>query len=94
MPNTPDVMDRAGRARRLAVAAVVGIAAAIATYLITVAIAQPGSLPHPGGIEGTGRTIPYEYAWRFIWATTAVVGALAFAATHAIARMRHGRAAT
>lgn len=45
-PPQPDLLDQAGRLRRIAVALAVGIAVAVITYFIATALIEPEHQPH------------------------------------------------
>lgn len=75
----PDVMDSAGRARRLILALILGGAAAAVAYFIADGMAQPDANNH-----GSYYTQHEAGAYQFVWYVTALAGAFGFVATLAI----------
>ncbi|HWO24610.1 MAG TPA: hypothetical protein VNO30_37970 [Kofleriaceae bacterium] len=68
----PDVLDTAGRLRRLFLSLLVGIAAATAVYFLTSSLAKPDELP--GGVYGGGQA---ERAYKFVFYMTGLAGVVA-----------------
>jgi hypothetical protein len=68
----PDVLDTAGRLRRLFLSLLVGAAAATAVYFLTSSLAKPDELP--GGVYGGGQS---ERAYQFVFYMTGLAGAVA-----------------
>jgi hypothetical protein len=64
----PDLLDSAGRLRRLFVATFTGVAAAVAAYLASDAAVEPDRQLTTGG-------------YRFVYFITALVGAISFVVT-------------
>jgi len=80
----PDVMDQAGRMRRLVLALIVGAAAAAAAYAITYGMSHPDKVSAARQM-GEDTTFHGGGAWKFVWYMTAFFGAGAFTTTLAIA---------
>jgi hypothetical protein len=68
----PDLLDTAGRLRRLVLSLLVGIAAGTAAYLLTSSLAKPDELP--GGLYGGGQS---ERAYKFVFYMTGLAAAVA-----------------
>ncbi len=76
----PDVMDRAGRMRRTVLALVVGVVAASIAFLICNHLAGPDEQVRDSVYTSTH----IANAYKFVYFTTALVGASAFSITLAI----------
>jgi hypothetical protein len=83
----PDVMDSAGRMRRLVLAFVVGVVVASIAYMVTNAMAKPDAVS-AAQLDGEVTTSHGGGAYKFVWYMTAFFGAAAFATTLAIANHR------
>jgi hypothetical protein len=80
----PDLMDRAGRLRRLVVALIVGAAVGAAAWAITNEMAKPDEVSAAKQLGES--TVPQGGgAYKFVWYMTAFFGAAAFGITLAIA---------
>ncbi len=82
-----DLTNRSARAKQLAIAIVLGAVAATVVYFITHSIAEPDRIVGRGlGMQAR----PFYSAWSFIYASSAIAGALVLSATLAIGK-RIGR---
>ena len=82
----PDLLDTAGRLRRVACSLIVGIAAGTAVYFLTSSLAKPDELP--GGVYGGGQA---ERAYKFVFYMTGLAGLAAAMVTLFILNRLAGR---
>jgi hypothetical protein len=77
-----DVMNRSARLRAGVIALVLSIASMFVAYFVTKSIVAPETIHH----NSVGyQSLPYQNAWRMIYATTSVAGVVVFYAARAIA---------
>lgn len=76
-----DLRDTGGRARRLAIALLVGAVVAVAAYFLANQLADPDDSLRANGAYST---LHNSNTMKFIGATTGLAGALAFSVTLAI----------